>query len=155
LWNSSAQAYLVHGHQTWGIDLSWYRVGGGSSPSPTPTPTQHGVKTERVLNCSVEQHAVEVFVADQTAGTGFVDLGRIDEQYGPEGCPASGSVPITFNPLSGHHYLLVATDRLLSTCDGTDDPQQGGCQKMVAQFDGDANGFTRTDIVDDGAVITP
>jgi hypothetical protein len=155
LWNSSAQAYLVHGHQTWGVSLNWYKVGGGS-PTPTPTPiTQHGVKTERILNCSSEQDAVEVFIADQTTGGGYVDEGRIDPQYGQEGCPASGSVPITFSPQSGHLYSLVATDRLFSTCTGGDDPQDGGCQKMTAQFVGDANGFTRTDIVDDGVQITP
>jgi hypothetical protein len=153
LWNSSAQAYLVQGHQTWGIGLEWYRVGGGSSPSPTPTPP-HGVKTERVLNCSVEQHAVEVWIADQTVGGGFVDQGRVDQQYGSAGCPDSGSVPLTFSPLSGHHYLLVATDSSLSGCNGTNDPQYGACQKMTAQFDGDANGYTRTDIVDIGTQIT-
>jgi hypothetical protein len=153
LWNSSAQAYLVQGHQTWGIGLEWYRVGGGSSPSPTPTPP-HGVKTERVLNCSVEQHAVEVWIADQTVGGGFVDKGRVDQQYGSAGCPDSGSVPLTFSPLSGHHYLLVATDSSLSGCNGTNDPQYGACQKMTAQFDGDANGYTRTDIVDIGTQIT-
>jgi hypothetical protein len=50
LWHSTAQAYLVHGYQFWGIGLNWYRVGGGSSATPTPTPTtQHGVKTEQVL----------------------------------------------------------------------------------------------------------
>ncbi len=155
LWNSSAQAYLVHGHQFWGIDLNWYRVGGGS-PSPTPTPTtQHGVKTERVLNCSVDQHAVEVWIADQTVGGEFVDQGRVDQQYGSAGCPDSGSVPLTFSPLSGHQYLLVATDSSLPACGGIDDPQQDACRKMTVQFDGDVNGFTRTDIVDIGTQITP
>src|SRR6185312_9678401 len=152
LWNSSAQAYLVHGHQTWGISLNWYKVGGGS-PTPTPTPT-HGVKTEQVLNCSVEQHPVEVFIADQTAGSGFVDKGTVNEQYGSSGCPAPGSVPFTFNPLSGHQYLLVATDKSLPACDGLDDPKEDACRKMAVQFLGDANGFTRTDIVDIGTQIT-
>jgi hypothetical protein len=155
LWNSSAQAYLVHGYQTWGISLKWYKVGGGPTATPTPGPTQHGVKTERVLNCSIEQQPVEVWIADQTAGGNFVDEGSVGEQYGSEGCPASGSVPVTFSPLSGHHYLLVATESALSGCDGSNDPQNGACQKMVAQFDGDATGYTRTDIVDDGTVISP
>jgi hypothetical protein len=112
------------------------------------------VKTERVLNCSVDQQPVEVWIADQTAGGGFVDKGRVDQQYGSAGCPDSGSVPLTFSPLSGHHYLLVATDSSLSGCNGTNDPQYGACQKMTAQFDGDANGYTRTDIVDIGTQIT-
>lgn len=153
LWNSSAQAYLVRGYQFWGVDLNWYRVG-GSTPTPTPTPTPHGVKTERVLNCAVDQQPVEVWIADQTAGEGFVDLGRLDPQYGEAGCPADGSVPITFSPISGHHYLLVATDSTLPAC-GSDDPQQDACRKMAVEFDGDANGFTRTDIVDSGTQITP
>jgi hypothetical protein len=156
LWNSSAHAYLVYGHQTWGVDLQWYKDSSGSSPTPTSTP-QRGVKTERVLNCSVQRDAVEVFIADQTAGSGFVDEGTLNPQYGPEGegCPAAGSVPITFSPLSGHHYLLVATDSSLLGCGGNNDPQESACQKMRAQFVGDTNGFTRTDLVDDGTQITP
>jgi hypothetical protein len=154
LWNSAAQAYLVQGDQTWGIGLDWYKVDGGT-PTPTPTPTQHGVKTERVLNCSADQHAVEVFIADQTAGGDFVDKGRVEQQYGPSGCPDGGSVPLTFSPVSGHQYFLVATDKSLPGCDGTDDPQQGPCRKMEVHFVGDAQGFTRTDIVGDGTQITP
>jgi hypothetical protein len=153
LWNSTAKSYLVPGYQTFGVGLNWYD---GSSPSPNPTPTPtHGVKTEQVLNCSVDQHAVEVFIADQTTGSGFVDKGTVNEQYGSSGCPAPGSVPLTFSPLSGHQYLLVATDKSLSSCDGVDDPQESGCRKMTAQFVGDTNGVTRTDIVDIGTQITP
>jgi hypothetical protein len=153
LWNSTAKSYLVPGYQAFGVGLNWYD---GSSPSPNPTPTPtHGVKTEQVLNCSVDQHPVEVFIADQTTGGGFVDKGTVNEQYGSSGCPAPGSVPLTFSPLSGHQYLLVATDKSLSSCDGVDDPQESGCRKMTAQFVGDANGVTRTDIVDIGTQITP
>jgi hypothetical protein len=154
LWNSSAQAYLVRGYETWGIDLKWYRPSGSPSPTPTPSPT-HGVKTERVLNCSVQQQAVDVWIADQTAGGGFVDKGTVDAQYGSAGCPASGSVPLTFSPISGHNYVLVAVDRTLPACDGRNDPQEGACQKMYVQFVGDANGYTRTDIIDIGTQITP
>ncbi len=152
LWNSSARSYLVPGYQELGVSLNWYD---GSPTSSNPNPTQRGVKTEQVLNCSFEQHPVEVFIADQTAGGGFVDKGRVNEQYGSAGCPALGSTPLTFSPISGHQYLLVATDSSLSGCDGTDDPQEGACAKMTAQFVGDASGFTRTDIVDDGTQITP
>ncbi len=113
LWNSSAQAYLVEGHQTWGIGLKWYKENGGSTASPSSTPTPQGVKTEQVLNCSVEQDAVDVWVADQTVGGGFVDEGTVNSQYGDEGCPASGSMPLRFSPISGHQYRLVATDSAL------------------------------------------
>jgi hypothetical protein len=156
LWNSAAQAYLVPGYQTWGISLTWYKPGSGPAPTPTPAPSQRGVRTEQVLNCSVDHDPVEVFIDDQTSNSGFIDLGGLDAQYDEDGsCPAAGSVPITFSPQSGHQYLLVATDSALSTCDGTNDPQEGGCIKMEAQFTGDANGVTRTDIVDDGTRITP
>jgi hypothetical protein len=153
LWNSSAKLYLVPGYQTFGVGLDWYD-GSQTAPNPTPTPTQ-GVKTERVLNCSIEQHAVEVFVKDLTTGGGFVDEGRVDEQYGAAGCPAPGSTPLIFRPQSGHQYRLVATDKALSTCDGLDNPEEGGCSKMDIQFVGDANGITETDRVDDGRQITP
>lgn len=154
LWNSSAQAYLVHGHETFGVSLEWYRVGNGS-PSPTPTPVQHGIKTEHVLNCSTDYQAVEIWIADQTTGGGFADKGTVGSQYGSGGgCPAYGSVPFTFSPQSGHAYLLVATDSDLPGCDGAD-PQNGACQKMVVQLVGDANGYTRTDTVDGSTTITP
>ena len=155
LWNSSAHAYLIAGYQTWGVSLNWSnKVGGSSSPTPTPTPIR-GVKTEQVFNCSAEMAPVEVWIEDQTAGRGFVDQGSLGEQYGSGGsCPADGSVPITFSPISGHQYRLVATESALSSCDGSNDPQESGCQKMVAQFVGDANGYTRTDIVDDGTFIS-
>ncbi len=155
LWNSSAQAYLVQGHQTWGIGLEWYRVGSGTSPTPIPTPVQQGVKTEQVLNCSEDQQPVEVWIADQTTGAAFTYEGTVDEQYGSAGCPAAGSTPLTFKPASGHHYLLVATDDTLPGCDTGNDPQNGACQKMYASFIGDANGYTRTDIVGIGTQITP
>jgi hypothetical protein len=155
LWNSSAQAYLVHGHQTLGVSLAWYKVGSGLPPTPTPTPvTQHGARIERVFNCSDDERAVEVWIADQTLGGGFVDEGLVESQYGSDGCPTYGSVPLTFTPISGHHYRLVATDSMLPGCDGND-PQQGQCQKMDVQFDGDAHGYTYTDTVGGYRVITP
>jgi hypothetical protein len=145
LWNSSAQAYLVHGYQTWGISLNWYKVGGSSTT--TVTQPVHGVKTEQVFNCSIDQHTVEVFIADQTVAGSFVDEGALNEQYGTGGCPAPGSSPYTFSPVSGHQYLLVATDRSLSGCDGTDDPQQGACAAMTVRFLGDKGGVLRIDTV--------
>jgi hypothetical protein len=152
LWNSSAHAYLIAGYQTWGVSLNWSNKVGGS-PSPTPIPTQHGVKTEQVLNCATDQQPVEVWIADETAGSGFVDQGTVDAQYGPDGCPAAGSVPLTFSPLSGHQYLLVATDSALPGCE-SDEPDESACDKMTVRFAGDANGYTRTDIVDIGTQIT-
>jgi len=61
-------------------------------------------------------------------------------------------VPLRFSPISGHYYVLVATDSALPAC-GVDDPQQDACRKMTVQFEGDANGYTRTDIVDIGTQI--
>jgi hypothetical protein len=48
----------------------------------------------QILNCSVDQHAVEVFIADQTACGGFVDNGTVDQQYESAGCPDAGSGPL-------------------------------------------------------------
>jgi hypothetical protein len=151
LWNSVRSDYLVYdgGAGTGVVKLLWYGQTGG-----TPPPTQ-GVKTYRLFNCSVQQHAVEVWVADQTAGGAFVDRGSVNQQYGPGGCVAPGSVPFTFTPVSGHHYRVVATDRTLPACGGIDNPQVGACQKMVTEFNGDASGYTRTDTVDIGTQITP
>jgi hypothetical protein len=50
---------------------------------------------------------------------------------------------------------VVATDRTLPACGGVDNPQVGACQKMVTEFNGDTNGYTRTDTVDIGTQITP
>jgi hypothetical protein len=153
LWNRAAQAYLVHGHQTWGVDLKWYKPNGGTPPTPIPT---KGVRTYRMFNCSIEQRSVEVWIADQTAGTEFVDKGTVSQQYGAGGsCVAPGSVPFTFSPISSHHYRVVATDRLLPACGGIDDPHTGPCQKMTVDFNGDATGFTRTDTIDAATQITP
>lgn len=152
LWNSSAHAYLVPGDQTWGIGLTWSTGSVGSTPTPTPSPAPRGTKTEQVFNCATDQQPVEVWIADQTSGGGFVDQGTVNAQYGPDGCPASGSVPLTFSPLSGHQYLLVATDSALPDCQ-SDDPRESACGKMTVQFVGDANGYTRTDIVDVGTRI--
>jgi hypothetical protein len=153
LWNSAAQAYLVSGYQFWGVGLEWYRVGGGSAPSPTPTPTQHGVKTEQVFNCATDQDAAGIWIDDLSAGTGFVYEGALATQYGDGGCPTYGSTPFRYNPVSGHSYLLVATDNALPDCDGND-PEESACRKMTVQFQGDANGYTRTDTIDGGTQIT-
>ena len=152
LWNSSAQAYLVHGYQTWGISLNWYKV---NETSTTATQPVHGVKTEQVFNCSIDQHTIELFIADQTVGGTFMDKGAINEQYGPSGCPAPGSSPTTFSPLPGHLYMLIATDRSLSGCDGTDDPQQGACSAMTVRFLGDTGGVVRIDTVGGNTQIIP
>ncbi len=152
LWNSAAHAYLIPGDQTWGVGLTW-TSGASPSPSPTPPPAR-GVKTEQVLNCAADQQAVEVWIQDQTAGGAFTDLGSLDADYGPAGCPEAGSAPITFSPQSGHQYLLVATDSSLDAC-SDDDPRESACQAMVAPFVGDTHGFTRTDIVGGRTIITP
>jgi hypothetical protein len=111
------------------------------------------VKTEQVLNCATDQQPVEVWTADETAGSGFVDQGTVAAQYGPDGCPAAGSVPLRFSPLTGHQYLLVATDSALPGCE-SEAPDESACDKMTVRFVGDANGYTRTDTVDVGTQIT-
>jgi hypothetical protein len=51
--------------------------------------------------------------------------------------------------------LLVATDRSLSGCDGTDDPQHGACAAMTVRFLGDKGGVLRIDTVGGNTQIIP
>jgi hypothetical protein len=130
-------------------------VQGGGRVADADAHAPHGVKTEYVLNCSVEEQPVDVWIQDLTLGGDFADLGTLGSQYDAAHCPASGSVPLTFSPQSGHYYRLVATERTLATCDGTNDPHNGGCQKMDVSFVGDANGYRRIDTVDLPTQILP
>jgi hypothetical protein len=155
LWNSAAQAYLVPGYQTWGVGLMWYRASGGLAPPPTSVPTEQGVTTERVFNCATDQQPVEVWIADPMAGSGFVDQGTVAAQDGPGGCPAAGSVPLTFSPLPRHQYILIARDSARPGCAGDAGPPEGACRTMAVRFTGGATGYTRTDIVGIGTQITP
>ena len=158
LWNDVAQDFLVYGtNRTGGVDaansrsLNWYK-----QTFFTPPPVR-AVKTERVFNCYTARRPVEVWVVDKTTGTRFRDLGSVSSHYGDGGwgCPDLGSTPLTFSPMTGHHYRLVVTDKTLPSCGGIDSPLIFSCQVMVVEFDGDESGFTRSDTVNNGTVITP
>jgi hypothetical protein len=135
LWNSAARDYLVAAHQTWGVDLDWYK---NTQPAPTPPPPhQTGVRTFVAYNCVSEQRPLEMWVADLTAGTGYADMGRLDSQWTDGGCPGTGQ-PWTFTPQSGHQYLVRAVDYLADGC--SNDPTIGPCWRSETTFVGDANG---------------
>jgi hypothetical protein len=149
LWNSSAHAYLLASYQTWGVSLNWSNKVGGSS-SPTPSPTQLGVKTVQVFNCTSYQEPAEVVVKDLTTGSGYVDLGGAYWSGDSDGfCPASGSLPFTFSPQSGHQYALYVTQN--GACgDLNPDPQDPACIDETTSFVGDANGVTEPIVIHGG-----
>ncbi|MFB9448396.1 hypothetical protein Dvina_14210 [Dactylosporangium vinaceum] len=160
IWNRTAQAYLVNGGETWGIDLNWYQVGDGSTPPmQNPPPTQFtGIGTVKVVNCAPDQHPLEVFLQDRSAGGGFTDKGSVAPAWVAGGCPGQSPPTVTFSGLiAGHQYVLVTTDRLNSYCGShTDNPLEGGCQTSVATFTGDTsgNGHTLTQYVGINIVVT-
>jgi hypothetical protein len=136
LWNSSAKDYLVAGHQTFGVSLNWYQQT-LPKPPPPPPPPPAGVKTFVAYNCISEDRPVEMWVEDFSAGTGWVDKGRLDAQWSPEGgCPATGQ-PWTFSPTPGHAYLVESVDDLAPGC--SNDPTIG-CDRSDPPFTGDAHG---------------
>lgn len=153
LWNSVQNDFLIYdpGAGLGVVSLNWYKTVHGSQPPPPS-----GIKTFRMFNCSVQQHSVEVWIADLTAGGGYVDHGTLNQQYGSSGCIAPGSVPFVFvPPVSGHVYRVVATDKFLPACPGLDDPTIGACQKSVSAFTSLTTGATETVTIDIGVQITP
>jgi hypothetical protein len=136
LWNSSAHDFLVAGHQTFGVNVNWYKKT-LPPPPPPPTPPPAGVKEFVAYNCISEDRALEMWVADLSAGTGYADDGRLDAQWSNGDCPATGQAWIFF-PAPGHEYLVVAVDYLAPGC--SNDPTAGQCERSETTFTGDANG---------------
>ena len=137
LWNRSAGDYLVKGDQTWGVGLNWYQKtlppqGAGGTPPP-------GVKTLVIYNCIAEARPLEMWVLDVTAGTGWVDLGSLGEQWSSTSCPDTGS-PWTFTPTPGHHYVMRAMDTTAAGCSNS--PDTSSCTRLTMTFVGDGNGKT-------------
>jgi len=137
LWNSATDDYLIASHQTWGVNLDWYQKT-LPPPPPPPPPPPRGVKTFIANNCIIEQRPLEIWVADLTAGTGYMDTARLDSQYAAGGgCPFVGA-PWTFTPKPGHQYLVRSVDYTAPGC--TNDPMIGSCWRSQTTFTGDANG---------------
>ena len=136
LWNSAAHDYLVFGGQTWGVDLNWYRKTQPTPPPPPPPP--HGVRLFATANCVAEQRPLEMWVDDFTAGTGFVDKGRLDPRWTEDGCHPTADQFWTFTPVSGHTYLLRSVDYLAPGC--SNDPIDGQCWRSDTMLTGDAGG---------------
>jgi hypothetical protein len=136
LWNNTTHDYLVLSHQTWGVDLNWYQKT-LPPPPPPPPPPPHGVKTFVAYNCVTEQRPLEMWVADLSSGTGYVDKGTLDSQYAGGGCPGTGQ-PFTFTPASGHQYLVRSVDYTAPGC--SNDPSIADCWRSQTTFIGDAGG---------------
>ena len=133
LWNSAADDYLVYGDETFGVNLNWYKK---TLPPPPPS----GVKTFVAYNCIDEQRPLEMWVADLTAGTGYVDEGQLGSQWADSGCPETGK-PFTFTPTAtGHEYLVRSVDYLAPGC--SNDPTIADCWRSSTTFVGDTNGQT-------------
>jgi hypothetical protein len=143
LWNAVHGDYLVVHHRTFGVDLDWYKSTIPSPPPPPPAPAQ-GVKTYIAYNCISEQRPLEMWVEDLTAGTPFVDEGRLDSQWFDSHCPGTGQ-PWTFTPTSGHGYLIRAVDYSDPFFDCSNDPLLGACWAAQRTFVGDANGIVVND----------
>jgi hypothetical protein len=148
LWNSAVGEYLVHGSQTWGINLKWYTVGGTQPPPPPPPPpgqTQTAIKTLRVINCTwPEAHTVQMWAKDLTAASAWVHMGGVEPNWidsrecGPTSFAGS---PFSFNvPISGHYYELVAVDHNSESCNLPEpDPNVAfNCVRMDSTFLGSA-----------------
>jgi len=144
LWNRSAGDYLVNGDQTWSIGLNWYQKTlqpVDSPPSPPP-----GVMTFIVYNCHSDGRSVEMWVDDVTAGTGWVDKGKLDAEWGPSGgCPETGQ-PWIFTPTSGHSYIVRGIDFEASGCSNS--PDINSCARSETTFVGDANGQAISTTID-------
>jgi hypothetical protein len=113
LWNKHANAYLVHGVQTWGINLKWFSD--APPPPPPPPPTQTTIKTYKVVNCTwPEEHTVQMWVKDLSAGGPYVNVGSAQPNwtnYGSCGPTTHSGTPFSYTiPTSGHWYELVAVD---------------------------------------------
>jgi hypothetical protein len=143
LWNRSAQDFLVAGHQTWGVDVNWYRKTQAPPPSsPAPVP---GIKTVTIYNCSWPlKLPYKVWISDLTAGGGFTERGEINSNYTAGGScgPSSFSgTPFRFTPESGHRYSVIAVSYQLQAYNCTNEARGGSpCNAMEATFVGDSNG---------------
>jgi hypothetical protein len=67
------------------------------------------VKTFVVYNCLSEDRSLDMWEEDVTAGTGWVDKGRLEEEWCSDGSPTTGQ-PWIFTPASGHSYLVRGID---------------------------------------------
>jgi hypothetical protein len=142
LWNDAAQDFLVNGVNVTGgpdaahsANLAWYK-----QTVFTPPPS-HGIKVDKIYDCSLAQHPVEVFTQDLTAGGAFADQGQVAFSGGPAGCGFATGNPLTFNPISGHQYLIHVLDYQNPGC-STHDPNDGSCIVMQDALTGDSNGRT-------------
>lgn len=140
LWNKATGDYLVEGSQTWSIGLNWYQKtisSQGGSGSGSSTTNTSGVRSLTVYNCADDGDAVQMWVQDVTAGTGWQDKGELASQWDDDGdCPATGS-PWVFVPVSGHSYVVESVDFIADGCSNEPDIS---CELSTTTFTGNSNG---------------
>jgi hypothetical protein len=132
LWNTKDKAFVVPGSRTWGVQMVW-RGGAPTVPSAT---TPQGAKSVRVSNCSVDRRSMGMWVLDYNGTSGWVDSGKIEQQYDSGGsCPA-GNPPWRTTLIPGHRYLIEAIDYTAPGCINDPEETQGSCAKSSTWITG-------------------
>jgi hypothetical protein len=162
-WNSDAHAYLVYGHQAFGVNLTWFDpsapLPGGRVTQPPAAPA--GVGVLQVFNCSTAGHPVSVWTKDTSvAGSAYQRVGNwpLPYQAGPDGgCAAKDSDPLTFTPPTAHDiYQVTVTDPQAAGCTA-DDPNNPACviQPESRAITGNPAGAIETQTVGQGTDRSP
>lgn len=118
-----------------------------ATPPPTSPPSTDGIRRVFLGNCESDQHAVVFFLRDATLNQPFTQKNIVEYQGTSSGAcnPAPGSfTEMSFTPVNGHTYQLVATDSQRGSClSHLDDPDTGGCRVLEPfAFVGNPNGHT-------------
>jgi hypothetical protein len=137
LWNSAAKDFLVEGHQTFGVDVNWFKKLPSNNPPPPPAST--GVRDLVLYNCVMDDDPLEIWVNDFTAGSGWTDEGTLQPGWeDDEGCGETPEDSWQFAPVSGHDYEVRSVDFDADGC--SNDPTISSCTASDTTFVGDSNG---------------
>jgi len=137
LWNSAANDYLVHFGETFGVDLQWEKKT-IPPPSAPPPPAPSGGRIV-LYNCIMEDRPLEIWLNDDTAGTGWTDEGTLQPGWvDGDGCGETSDDSWTFTPVLGHTYEVRAVDFDADDC--SNDPTNGQCVRSDTTFLGNPNG---------------
>jgi hypothetical protein len=136
LWNSAANDYLVHFGETFGVDLQWDKK---TLPPPNPTPPAPAGGRILLYNCIMEDRPLEIWLNDDTAGTGWADEGVLQPGWvDGEGCGENSDDSWTFTPVLGHTYEVKTVDFEADGC--SNDPTLGQCVRSDTTFLGNPSG---------------
>ena len=131
----------MFGHEDLGCEPHLVREDHAAAPPPPPPPS--GVRLFVATNCISEERPLEMWVEDVTAGTGWADMGQLQDAWVPgDGCMPTTDQTWTFVPTPGHTYLFKAVDFSAPGC--SNDPLVS-CWDSERTFAGDTNGTVETD----------